>query len=264
MAIIKKPDEGRMNDKNKKQNQKPETSKLAKLSLRCVLISICLFILFCCLILMDANDYFGEYSECFVFSIFVAWPLASFVGLVLGIVALRKIKISDLPLARSRRAIIAIVLSATVLLIFILGLIAPTFTPYRPPPQLHCQVHIRNIRTAIIVYAEENNGRLPKSDTWCDLLKPYVYNPDESFVCPETKKEQCSYSFNMNVSGMKLDEIPPDVVLLFESKPGWNRVGGPELLNVNNHDGKGCSVSFANGQQDFIKTEHIDTLRWEP
>ncbi|HIJ71213.1 MAG TPA: hypothetical protein HPP87_07600 [Planctomycetes bacterium] len=64
---------------------------------------------------------------------------------------------------------------------------------------------------------------------------------------------------------MKLDELPQDVVLLFETAPGWNEVGGPELLTTKNHKGRGCCILFAgNPEGVFIKTADLDTLRWEP
>jgi hypothetical protein len=32
------------------------------------------------------------------------------------------------------------------------------------------------------------------------------------------------------------------LVLLFETKGGWNQYGGPELLSTKNHKGDGCHV----------------------
>lgn len=97
---------------------------------------------------------------------------------------------------------------------------------------------------------------------------PYIYNPDEAFKCPEVKEGRCNFAFNKNIAGMKLDDIPGDVVLLFESEPGWNQVGGPELLASEAHKRgrgiKGCNVAFADGIQRFVKKEDLDTLRWEP
>ncbi|HSV99683.1 MAG TPA: H-X9-DG-CTERM domain-containing protein [Sedimentisphaerales bacterium] len=53
-----------------------------------------------------------------------------------------------------------------------------------------------------------------------------------------------------------------DVVLLFESKPGWNQSGGAELLTTENHQGKGCNVLFTDGHVEFVKTEYLSELRW--
>lgn len=43
----------------------------------------------------------------------------------------------------------------------------------------------------------------------------------------------------------------------------WNQVGGPEILTTENHNGKGCNVLFNDGRVEFIKTKHLDKLKWE-
>lgn len=56
---------------------------------------------------------------------------------------------------------------------------------------------------------------------------------------------------------------PDDVVWLFDSREGWNLYGGSELLNWNNHEGKGCNVLFSNGQIMFVEKEKLASLRWK-
>jgi prepilin-type processing-associated H-X9-DG protein len=247
-----------MNQKNAKQSQKPRTSKLAKISLMCILTSICLFVLFVYLRFVNAHNYIGKH---FVISIFVAVPVTSFMGLILGIAALIQICKSNVPLSGSGLAVIATVLS----IIFIL-FISPNFTPYRPPSRLVCASTVKGLSTVIKVYAYDYNDRLPTIKSWCDLLIAHADVPPTAFVCPEsdTKEGQSSYAFNINVDRMNLSQIPPDVVLVFETKPGWNQVGGPELLTTDNHKGRGCNIGFADGHTEFVKTEDLDTLRWEP
>jgi prepilin-type processing-associated H-X9-DG protein len=57
---------------------------------------------------------------------------------------------------------------------------------------------------------------------------------------------------------------PPDLVLVFESRPGWNRAGGPEALTTEHHDGAGCNVLFLGGHVDFIHAQELARLRWKP
>jgi hypothetical protein len=58
---------------------------------------------------------------------------------------------------------------------------------------------------------------------------------------------------------------PPDTVLLFETKPGWNQHGGPELFTLDNHDPKGGCVLLNDGTVRFIRTkEELAQLRWKP
>jgi hypothetical protein len=57
---------------------------------------------------------------------------------------------------------------------------------------------------------------------------------------------------------------PPDMVLLFESKPGWNQHGGPELFTFDNHDPKGGLVRLNDAKVKFIRTEEeLKQLRWK-
>jgi len=57
---------------------------------------------------------------------------------------------------------------------------------------------------------------------------------------------------------------PPDTVLLFETKTGWNQHGGPELFTFDNHDPKGGLVLLKDGTVKFIRTEEeLKQLRWK-
>ena len=54
------------------------------------------------------------------------------------------------------------------------------------------------------------------------------------------------------------------MVLLFETKAGWNQHGGPELFTFDNHDPKGGHVLLKNGTVKFIRTEdELRQLRWK-
>ena len=71
---------------------------------------------------------------------------------------------------------------------------------------------------------------------------------------------QSDYAMNPKC---RLDS-PPDTVLLFETKPGWNQYGGPELFTFENHDPKGGLVLLNGGDVKFIRTEgELRQLRWK-
>jgi len=68
--------------------------------------------------------------------------------------------------------------------------------------------------------------------------------------------------YAMNSSCRK--DSPGDIVFLFESKPGWNQHGGPELFTFANHDPKGGCVLLNDGKVKFIRTEEeLKQLRWK-
>jgi len=79
------------------------------------------------------------------------------------------------------------------------------------------------------------------------------------FTWPVPKKGTCSYAMNPNCR----PNSPSDMVLLFETKGGWNQFGGREILTTENHGGKGCNILFNNGRVKFVKTERLDDLAWK-
>jgi hypothetical protein len=47
-------------------------------------------------------------------------------------------------------------------------------------------------------------------------------------------------------------------------KNRWNQVGGPELLTVENREGKGCNVAFVSTSVKFVKAADLAKLKWKP
>ena len=111
----------------------------------------------------------------------------------------------------------------------------------------------------LLIYAGEYHNMYPTPEKWCDLLIDKCEAPKESFQCPWDKESKCSYAMNPNCE----PNSPEDIVLLFESAGGWNQFGGPELLNIQNHDGEGCNVVFNDGHVEFVESEELDKLRWK-
>jgi hypothetical protein len=78
---------------------------------------------------------------------------------------------------------------------------------------------------------------------------------------PQTSRSWIS-TYAMNPNCRK--DSPPDTVFLFESKPGWNQHGGPELFMFDNHDPKGGLVLLNDDKVRFIRTEEeLKQLRWK-
>jgi hypothetical protein len=99
----------------------------------------------------------------------------------------------------------------------------------------------------------------PPPGTWCDAV---LATRDERFFrCPSAGEGRCHYALNPDCE----PNSPPDVVLLFETKAGWNQHGGPELFTFDNHDPKGGCVVLNDGTAKFIRTkEELAQLRWKP
>jgi hypothetical protein len=101
-------------------------------------------------------------------------------------------------------------------------------------------------------YCKEHEGQLPSTDSRYDALG----------VARERDIDRLA--LNKHIRGMRLTELPGDVVLLFEVEPGTNSAGGPELITPDNHYGKGSLVLFADLHLEFVRAEDFDDLRWKP
>lgn len=143
----------------------------------------------------------------------------------------------------------------------------------RSLPARFCGMHMERIGEALKKYSEEHDGRLPAAANWCGALldnSKYIYNSDiprlSCFYCrgARTPKGQSSYALNESAASMRLAELPGDVILVFETMPCENPVGGRELITADNHDGKGSIALFGDFQVAFIKAEDFNDLRWEP
>ena len=164
--------------------------------------------------------------------------------------------------------------------------------------QIDCQRKLRSIAEAMIVYAyNDPNDRLPPVDKWCDLLVGLDFALPKQFLCrrSDAVMGESSFAINKHIAGKRLDNIPQDVVLLFETDHGrdpngrnelfsnrlfcdkmpsystvltkvfkdrWNQSGGLEILTTQHHKGKGCNVVFVNLEVEFVKTKDLGKLKW--
>jgi hypothetical protein len=123
----------------------------------------------------------------------------------------------------------------------------------------------KSVRTGL--FRRRENRPYPLPNTWCDsIIRSYritkmsdedIFRP---FICPSAGEGKCHYAMNPNC---KYDS-PGDMVLLFETKAGWNQYGGPELFTFDNHDPRGGCVLLNDGTVKFIRTEdELKALRWK-
>ena len=98
------------------------------------------------------------------------------------------------------------------------------------------------------------------------MIYPAIFANKDSYlclVCPTSSKSHLVNSYYALNPNCKPDS-PDDMVLLFETKAGWNQHGGPELFTFDNHDPKGGCVLFNDGTVKFIRTkEELKSLRWK-
>ena len=131
----------------------------------------------------------------------------------------------------------------------------------------HKAKQMRYTNEGIIKVVEPIPPEYPAPDQWCDrLVKAYVpLGGNKAYIigvhkCPGAGVGRNHYAMNPNCK----PDSPPDMVLLFETKAGWNQHGGPELFTFDNHDPKGGCVLLNDGTVKFIRTkQELQQLRWK-
>jgi hypothetical protein len=148
---------------------------------------------------------------------------------------------------------------------FIVGFLLPSLSRVkRYEDEIICAENMSNLVEAIRQYANDFDT-YPTAEKWCDLLIECSSVKEEWFRCPGNKKEICCYAINPNAE----PNYPSDMVLLFETKGGWNRYGGPEIMSLENHKKglfknkrKGCIIYFNDYHGQFIRAEEVNDLKW--
>jgi hypothetical protein len=130
---------------------------------------------------------------------------------------------------------------------------------------------------AIKDYVENNDGYLPDANQWCDSLRKSDRSLSKYyFERPLIDGYECNFAFNINLSSMRLADVPDNVVLLFEADGQWNLTGGPELLKQRNDldvylllaNGTICRCDFGSAgtcvcDYKSKKTKEI-SISWKP
>lgn len=236
---------------NNTQGQRPKLSKLAVVSPLVVLLGF--FVGLALAGWLKGNQFLETIGFCiFNFSLLV--------GLVAGIIADRRICKSKGLLTGRVYAISGTVLA----LVLIVYMLIPPSPPRREIPyRVMCGVNLKGLGVGMQIYANDCASRYPTVDKWCDLLLQHAEISEKQFVCRGASKRgdqgPCHYAMNPNCG----PNSPPDMVLLFETKGGWNQFGGPEILTTENHKPKGCNILFNDGIVKFVKPERISELKWK-
>jgi hypothetical protein len=237
------------------EGKKPKMCKLAILSILCIVTAFAVLAMY----LFSSEASIPLELERLLMPAGVA--ILAF-ALIAGVIALVMIKASDGALGGRRFALLGIIIPIVAVVAFMRSK-APDEEPL-VMPSTECMKNIRQLGADLLAYAEANDGKLPAAEKWCDVLGGHV--KDESlFACPLAEGARCSYALNKYALEAGAD-LPEDVVLLFESKPGWNQVGGPELMITPHVSRRGNAggVFFAGGRSRSIPEENVEELNWKP
>lgn len=235
---------------NEPENKKPTVSKFAKASLTFALIG---------LVCVIAGPFFEcEGGEPIPTTLYLITFFCIPISFVLSIIAI---------LARliSKKGTLGIPIIVIFLCLIVEGLLLPSqgrIGGYAM--KIICEGNFSEISRALYAYADDNGGRFPDPCNWCDLLSgKYLDNKWLPFQCPAARKHHdagpCNYAMNPYCE----PNSPPDTVLLFETKGGWNKYGGPEIAAFFHKCETECLVMFNGKHPEFVKREDINKLKWK-
>jgi prepilin-type processing-associated H-X9-DG protein len=144
----------------------------------------------------------------------------------------------------------------------IAAIVIPTFTTAHDYGRAAgCMNNLKRLHVALLVYAEEHDGKLPDAANWCDAIQKQV--PERlTFRCATSGGQ---YRFNRNLSGIALSRVAhaESTVLLFESNGGWNASGAAADLPAKPTHRGGCNVLFVDGHVERVATTRLRQLRWQ-
>lgn len=151
----------------------------------------------------------------------------------------------------------------------------------------------------LLLREREKVSSYPDPNQWCDAVVKVLQNPEDFpctywgpysdtdiakvFTCLSARESTKAEDTDARPSDPNLTKrikplweshfamnpncepnSPPDTVLLFETKAGWNQYGGPELFTFDNHDPRGGVVRLNDDTVKFIRTrEELQQLRWK-
>jgi len=189
------------------------------------------------------------------------------VGLILGIVAISKIKKNEGRLRGQGLAIAGTIVSAVFLLMLPIyaAMLLPALAKAKQRAQtINCVNNMKQLALAVRIYSTDHNDQFPPAATWCDAIQKEA-GSERIFKCAAADSNQRSqYAFNAKLDGLNQAKIAPGTVLLFETEGGWNVNGGPELMLKQSRHGRIFVVALADGSVQQISEAKLGTLRWDP
>lgn len=193
--------------------------------------------------------------------------ISSVVGLILGILAMSKVKKSNGALTGHGIALAGTIVSGVFLLMLPIwaAMVLPALVKARQRAHtIQCMNNMKQLALAVRIYSSDHDDHFPPAATWCDAIRSNA--PSEKvFRCPAAgENDRCDYAFNSRLSGVDEKTINPETVLIIEADDNWNANGGPELVSSKWRHGGKLTVAFADGHIETVTPERFSQLRWNP
>jgi prepilin-type processing-associated H-X9-DG protein len=197
------------------------------------------------------------------------------VGLILGFVALSKIKKSGGQMTGRGLAIAAIVISALMLLVFvalaIMGLVAGMALPAIGTARdmavgTQSMNNVKQLCRATEGYKGMNRTRFPAAQEWPKALEECL-GSKLVITDPSDPSGGRAYAMNANLAGKPETNVVrsySETVLFFECSPGAPPAGGRELLPNRPRHGRGYVIGFCDGHVEQVPPNEMGKLIWDP
>ena len=220
--------------------EKAKISRLSKLSLVLAIIS------FLCTISYRHTE------GLLLLALFIFIPLAIAFGCI-GIIEIRN--------SKGRLRGIGLIAGAIVVMLAVA--VPPGYSVISESivSRILCKCSPKAMRETMQTYASDHNRKYPTPQAWCDLLVQNSQDAKKLF-CEVSGSNGgsglCHYTLNPNCK----PDSPGDVVLLFETKSGWNQFGNQEMLTSKDNYKEGWRVLFNDGHLEFIEPHELSKLKW--
>jgi prepilin-type processing-associated H-X9-DG protein len=203
-----------------------------------------------------------------------SFGLLALAGLILGIVSLGQIDRSEGRLQGRGVAIGGIVVSALTLAVMFLivpitaAILFPVFAQARERARaMVCISHLRHVGSAMLMYADDYDGHLPRRENWCDAVLPYVRSPQDNppqrvFSCPSLADQPSGQAYNAQLSALSVARIasPFATAEIYDARGGWNLAGGADLAAPRHNDG--LYLLFVDAHVKWMQS--LNSVVWKP
>jgi Domain of unknown function (DUF4190)/GYF domain 2 len=194
---------------------------------------------------------------------------SALVGLLLGIIAMVKVKNSGGKLTGYGIALAGTIVSGIFLILIPIVVLPAMLLPAlaaakQKAEEINCVNNEKQLALAIRIYSGDNKDHFPPAATWCDAIKAEA-GSDKILKCPAVNSDsRCDYAFNAKLDGLDESKVNPQTVMLFEAAGGWNANGGSELMIGKPRHARMFVVAFADGSVQQLTESRLNTLRWDP
>ena len=137
---------------------------------------------------------------------------------------------------------------------------APKKAPTKSESKIVSYVNrLRQLRTGVVFYQDDNNYWYPPADKWSDIFAKYLPPDQLEKWLAKDKQTGLSIMYNSGLNGKHEAEIPnpTDTVVFFLSKNGgWNKSGGAEEAHTGDFGGNAkdtCVITFADWRTVAVK-----------